>query len=83
MTDPRGPARACRYEGLQRTQSIIHRRGDSFSSLRSEDGAADGGPDARGPRPIFFMHGVGLGLVSLERLNAFACQGLPLPPIMP
>ena len=61
-------AHARRCELLQRTRSVIHRRGDSFSSLRSDEGG-DGEPDqAAGPRPIFFIHGVGLGLV---RRHAF------------
>jgi hypothetical protein len=50
---------------------VIHRRGDSFSSLRSEEGEADA-PDAPGPRPIFFIHGVGLGLVCIA-LYSFKC----------
>lgn len=52
----------CRSAELLRTRSIVHRRGDSFSSLRSDD---DGGDlDDFEQRPLFFMHGVGLGLVS-------------------
>jgi len=53
----------CSSAGLLRQKSVIHRRGDSFSSLRS-DAAEDSG-DAE-PRPIFFLHGVGLGLVRLQ-----------------
>ena len=43
-------------------RSVVHRRGDSCSSLRSEDGGDASDP---GPRPIFFLHGVGLGMVRL------------------
>ena len=52
----------CRSAELLRTRSIIHRRGDSFSSLRSDDDVGD--LDDFEQRPLFFMHGVGLGLVS-------------------
>lgn len=52
---------ACRSAELLRTRSIIHRRGDSFSSLRSDDDVGD--VDDFEQRPLFFMHGVGLGLV--------------------
>ena len=52
----------CRSAELLRTRSIIHRRGDSFSSLRSDDDVGDLGDFEQ--RPLFFMHGVGLGLVS-------------------
>ena len=50
---------------LFRTRSIIHRRGDSFSSLRSDENAGD--LEDTEQRPLFFMHGVGLGLVSVPR----------------
>lgn len=43
----------------------VHRRGDSCSSLRSEDGR-EGEMSDPGPRPVFFLHGVGLGMVSLS-----------------
>ncbi len=52
--------------GLLRQKSIIHRRGDSFSSLRSDE--ADDCAEAE-PRPIFFMHGVGLGLVRVPSVS--------------
>jgi len=52
----------CRTAELLRTRSIIHRRGDSFSSLRSDDDVGD--LDDFEQRPLFFIHGVGLGLVS-------------------
>ncbi len=58
---------ACRSAELLRTRSIIHRRGDSFSSLRSDDDAGD--MDDFEQRPLFFMHGVGLGLVRRPLLN--------------
>ena len=65
-------ARARRCELLQRTRSVIHRRGDSFSSLRSDEGH-DAEPDqAPGPRPIFFIHGVGLGLVRCRAFSQYA-----------
>ncbi len=43
----------------------VHRRGDSCSSLRSED-SRDREASEPGPRPVFFLHGVGLGMVSLS-----------------
>lgn len=46
----------------------VHRRGDSCSSLRSEDGR-EGGMSDPGPRPVFFLHGVGLGMVSFSALT--------------
>ena len=52
---------------LLRTRSIIHRRGDSFSSLRSDENAGD--LEDPEQRPLFFMHGVGLGLVSVHCLS--------------
>ena len=69
---------------LFRTRSIIHRRGDSFSSLRSDENAGD--LEDSEQRPLFFMHGVGLGLVSVHclscgRLLLQACGALMEPEI--
>lgn len=46
----------------------VHRRGDSCTSLRSEEGGEANDP---GPRPIFFLHGVGLGMVSMPLSLSF------------
>lgn len=64
----------CRGSGLDRTKSIIHRRGDSFSSLRSDEGGETS--ESMEPRPIFFLHGVGLGLVSYYAASSLA-SGYP------
>jgi len=61
--------------GLARTLSRVHRRGDSFSSMRHLEGAAAAAAAAparaaaaaaaavAAERPLVFIHGVGLGLV--------------------
>ncbi|EIE23278.1 hypothetical protein COCSUDRAFT_47573 [Coccomyxa subellipsoidea C-169] len=72
------PSTLSRGGGLLRQKSIIHRRGDSFSSLRSDE--ADDCAEAE-PRPIFFMHGVGLGLVpylGLIQQTMWACPDSPM-----
>ncbi|BDA49445.1 hypothetical protein COCOBI_14-0620 [Coccomyxa sp. Obi] len=56
----------------------VHRRGDSCSSLRSEEGGDISDP---GPRPVFFLHGVGLGMVPYLGLiyqTAVACPRSPI-----
>ena len=70
--------------GLARTLSRVHRRGDSFSSMRHLEGQAAAAAAAPGraaaaaaaavaaERPLVFIHGVGLGLVRGR------CAALPL-----
>ncbi|CAL8465236.1 g4771 [Coccomyxa elongata] len=72
------PTSLSRSAGLLRQKSIIHRRGDSFSSLRSDEGEDNAEEE---PRPIFFLHGVGLGLVpylGLIQQTMWACPDSPM-----
>lgn len=51
-------------DGSDSRLGSIHRRGDSVSSFRrSEDSEL---PSESAIRPLFFIHGVGFGLVSLS-----------------